>query len=89
MVVFSMGMYMVECIAHSESTIAPFARFKIELMKTFVRQPQCLAYNMMTAPKTLDIIPDEGHFMYNEQKGNANTWLFDKLLHIKKQVKKT
>tara|TARA_R110002096_G_scaffold436058_1_gene666580 strand:- start:19337 stop:20662 length:1326 start_codon:yes stop_codon:yes gene_type:complete len=38
------------------------------------------AYNVITAPKTLNIMPDEGHFSYQEQKDKAHEWLFEKLL---------
>ncbi|MDC0635243.1 acetylxylan esterase [Flavobacteriaceae bacterium] len=39
------------------------------------------AYNVITAPKILDIMPDEGHFSYNEQKEKANEWVLDKLMN--------
>ena len=38
------------------------------------------AYSVITALKTLDIMPDKGHFSYQEQKDKANTLLFEKLL---------
>jgi len=41
------------------------------------------AYNIITAPKTLDIMQDEGHFSYKEQKEKADKWLLDRLLKKK------
>jgi len=37
------------------------------------------AYNVITAPKTLGIYLDTGHWVYPDQKNTANSWLIDQL----------
>ncbi|MBO0939105.1 acetylxylan esterase [Fibrella sp. HMF5335] len=37
------------------------------------------AYNLITAPKTLELFRDQGHWTYPEQSERMNAWLFEQL----------